>query len=431
MESLITIPAMGWVAKSDSTSDMSVNVPADGGPATGPDGRIEGYDPTPNRERTSLPSLPRKPGPFVDAPDPATPVVYQDEWVNHLVAGFGHADAGGVRFYAVDNEPELWSVTHRDVHPARMGYEDLAHVFEDYSGAIKAVDASASVVGPESWGYPAYMYSGVDRGNDNYATHPDRRAHGDVPFLPWWLRTIRQHDATTGRRSLDVLTVHYYPAAPGVSGPRSDPQTDAMRLRSTGSLWDPTYVDESYIAEPVRLIPRLREWAREYPGTRVGITEYNFGGGDSISAGLAEADALGIFGRENLYLATYWNSVKPRSPAWFAFRMYRNYDGSGGHFGDTSVRATSSSPATVSSFASREPGWIDVMLVNKDPSRRHVSAVTLGGATRGGGGVARYQYSGEALQSITRRPDLTGGSGPVSVDLPPASMTLLRIPVSG
>jgi len=29
-----------------------------------------------------------------------------------------------------------------------------------------------------------------------------RLAHGDVPFLPWWLEQVRQHDQRVGRRIL-------------------------------------------------------------------------------------------------------------------------------------------------------------------------------------------------------------------------------------
>jgi hypothetical protein len=429
VDTLITIPALGWVAKSDNTLDRSVEVPDDGGPAVDQAGRIAGYDPSANRERTSVRSLPRKPGPFVVDPDPASPVVYEDEWVNHLVARFGRADAGGVRLYAVDNEPMLWSTTHRDVHPARMGYDDLARVFEDYSSAIKAVDPSALVVGPESWGYLDLLYSALDRGDDNFATDADRRAHGDVPLVPWFLRTIHRHDVAAGRRTLDVVTVHWYPQGLGAAD-RSDPDTDALRLRSTQSLWDPAYVDESWIQDTVRLIPRLREWvAQEYPGTGIGITEYNFGGGDSISAGLAEAEALGIFGREDLSLATYWTSPKPGSPAWFAFRMYRDDDGRGAHFGETSIAADSSAPETVSCFASRERGWIDVMLINKDLDQGHLVTVDMAGH-RGGGAVQRFEYSGAAPHSIVRLPDMSVGDEgtQLSARLPTASITLLRVP---
>jgi hypothetical protein len=429
-ETLMTIPALGWVARSTDGSDRSLGVPDDGGAAVDSEGRIAGYDPTANRQRTSVRSLPRKPGPFVVDPEPFGPVVYQDEWVNHLVTRFGRADAGGVRLYAIDNEPMLWSNTHRDVHPARMGYDDLARTFEDYSSAVKAVDPAALVLGPESWGYPDLLYSALDRGDDDFATHADRRAHGDLPLVQWFLRTLRRHDLSTGVRSLDVLTVHWYPQGDGVVA-RSDPETDALRLRSTRSLWDPSYVDESWIGDTVRLIPRLREWvAEEYPGTRIGITEYNFGGGDGISAGLAEAEALGVFGREDVFLASYWTVPEHASPAGFAFRMYRDADGHRAHFGETSVAADSSSPQTMSCFASREPGWVDVMLVNKDPDQGHRLTMRLT-AARAAGAVQRFQYSRASLASIVRMPDMAmgGGGSELGADLPSASITLLRVPV--
>jgi hypothetical protein len=429
MASIITVPALGWVARSDRNSDQSLGVPADGGPAVSPSGAIAGYEPADNRRRTSVPSLPRKPGAFVVQPDPSVPVVYQDEWVNHLVTLFGNASRSGVEFYAIDNEPMLWSQTHRDVHPARVGYDELARVFLDYSGAIKSVDPSAQVLGPESCCWTDYWYSELDRGNDKFATHADGTAHGDVPLIPWFLRAASRHDAVTGTRSLDVLTVHYYPEAKKVATDASNPSLDALRLRSTRSLWDPTYIDESWINKPVTLIPRLKAWvATEYPGTRIGITEYNMGGGNSISAGLAEANVLGIFGREGIYLATYWTAPKQDSPAWFAFRMYRDPDGHGNAFGKTSIRATSSATGAVSAFGSRDPGWVDVMLVNNDLQSGHSVRISLRGASPSGA-VRRFQYSAANVSAIERLADLAPSA--LSVHLPAASMTLLRIPVAG
>ena len=46
----------------------------------------------------------------------------------------------------------------------------------------------------------------------------------------------------------------------------------ALRLRTTRMLWDPTYVDESWVKEPVRLLPRLREWIdQNYPGRGISL----------------------------------------------------------------------------------------------------------------------------------------------------------------
>lgn len=423
--SLITIPALGWVASSDRNSDQSINVPAHGGPATSAAGAIAGYDPAANRKLTSVPSLPRKPGPFVLNPPPGSPV-YQDEWVNHLVQTFGSATSGGVRFYSVDNEPMLWSETQRDVHPAEVSYDGLLDVFTTYSAAIKDVDPGAQVVGPDSWGWTDYSYSALDRGTDNFATHADQSRHGGTPITAWFLSALRAHDQAAGRRSLDVLAVHFYPQAGGVADDRSTPALDALRLRSTRGLWDPTYTDESWIKTPVMLIPRLKQWvADDYAGTKIGITEYNFGGGNSASAGLAEGEALGIFGREGVYLATYWTAPKPKSPAWFAFQMFRNFDGRGGAFGNVSLPAQSTAPDTVSAFASRERGWVDVMLLNKDLGAGHRVSLDLNRATpKGPLQVYRYAAAGSQIERLADLPAAT-----TQLDLPAGSMTLLRVPV--
>lgn len=45
----------------------------------------------------------------------------------------------------------------------------------------------------------------------------------------------------------------------------------------------------------------LQGWvAKDYPGTKVAIDEYNFGGLESINRTAAQADILGIFGRQGL-----------------------------------------------------------------------------------------------------------------------------------
>jgi hypothetical protein len=104
-------------------------------------------------------------------------------------------------------------------------------------------------------------------------------------------------------RTLDVLDIHYYPE--GLYNEDAAPATAAHRLRSTRSLWDKTYVDQSWIGEPVNLISRMKELLVEhYPGTQLGISEWNWGADKTINGALAIADVLGIFGREDLYLAS-------------------------------------------------------------------------------------------------------------------------------
>jgi hypothetical protein len=430
----LTVPAIGWVARDGRSDTRSINVPASGGPPLGPFSEsIDGYDPTDNRNRTSVASFAHKGAPFEDPPDLNDERVYQAEWVQHLVQRFGAAADGGVRYYAIDNEPDLWSSTHVDIHPVHPSYDDLLATFLEYALAIKAVDPGARILGPALSGWTSYFYSPRDVGDDRYRTHADRRAHGNMPFLAWWLDQVRAHDERVGIRFLDVVDVHYYPQAPGVFSPAHDDQTRALRLRSTRSLWDPTYIDESWIEEPVRLVPRLREWIDQYyPGTRLAIGEWNWGAEHDWSGALAVADVLGIFGREGVDMASYWLFPPLDSPAAHAFSMYTNYDGLGHGFGDRAIDVRSdASPDDVTGYASIDSatGDIVVMALNKRMDAAVASTIRVQKAPAASAHVFRFDPATSAsIQDLGAVP-LAGADVPIV--LPPMSITLVRIGQSG
>src|SRR4030095_10153491 len=142
------------------------------------------------------------------------------------------------------------------------------------------------------------------------------------------------------------------------------------RNRSTRSLWDPAYTDETWINDKVRLIPRLKTWVNSYyyAGTPVGITEYNWGAEGHINGATTQADIYGIFGREGLDIGARWTTPATTTPTYKAMKMYRNYDGNRSTFGDTSVRALStSSPDHLSAFAAERStdGALTVMVISK------------------------------------------------------------------
>jgi hypothetical protein len=419
---LLTVPTIGWVSQNGNNDIRSVGVPAHGGPPIRPgSSAIAGYDPASNRHLTSVASLPRKPGPMVDHPDPAGTTVYQDEWIHHLVTQFA-AQPTAVSLVAMDNEPDLWSETHADVHPVRMGYEDLFTAFDSYATAVKAQAPSARILGPDVSGWTSYQYSALDRGTDNFRTHADRLAHGDQPFLAWWLARVAKEDKARGSRSLDLLDVHFYPQAQGVDSPANDPATQALRIRSTRSLYDPNYTDESWIDQPVMLIPRLKGWiAQNYPGTGVAITEYRWGGEGDVSGAVALAQALGIFGREGVDVASYWRFPKPSSPAGAAFRLYGNFDGHGAHFGDLSLPASANRPE-VSVFAARnsKSAAIDLILVNGSLVRAASVAIDIGIAASA---VKLYQVLGGSSEIVEK--DLPSLQAPLN--LPPGSLALVHV----
>lgn len=243
--------------------------------------------------------------------------------------------------------------------------------------------------------------------------------------------------ANNGRRLLDYFDEHYYPQGSGValSGAGSA-GTQALRLRSVRSLWDPAYKDESWIgaagqvnAPPIQLIPRMKMWvAGNYPGTKTAITEYNFGALDNINGALTQADVLGVFGREGLDLATLWGSPAPGDPGAFAFRMYRNYDGRGARFGETSVLASSGDQGKLSVYAAQRArdGSLTVLVVNK--SGQPLTSPLGIRRFAGNGVVQRWTYSGARLGTIVRGSNLTLRAGSVSATYPASSVTLLVLP---
>src|SRR5213078_2543112 len=174
---------------------------------------------------------------------------------------------------------------------------------------------------------------------------------GNADYLPWLHDQLRRTNNATGQRLLDLFTVHYYPQG-GEFGSEVSTSMQLRRNRSTRSLWDTNYVDETWINDKVRLIPRLKQWAAQYyPGTPVGITEYNWGAENHINGATAQADILGIFGREGLDMAARWTIPDSTSPIYNAFKLYRNYDGHKSTFGTQSVSTSVPNPDNLSAFS--------------------------------------------------------------------------------
>ena len=426
---ILTIPTMGWVARDDNTENRSEGVPAKGGDPISPASEaIFGYDPAQNRAKVSQRSVAKKTGKFEDPPNLKDDVVAQDEWAYHLKRKFGDAANGGVRYYAMDNEPDLWAATHRDMHPVRPDSQEILSRFLEYASAIKAVDPTAQITGPVSWGWTGYFFSPRDEGTDNYRTAKDRNLRGGSPFLPWFLKEVAKRDRLTGKRTLDVCDAHFYPQANGVYSGASDEKTNALRLRSTRALWDESYRDESWINEPVNLIPRLRKWIDEsYPGTKLGLTEWNWGADETLNGGLAIAEVLGIFGRERVDLACYWTAPKLDTPGFFAYKLFRNADDHGLGFGNVSLKSASDRFDEVSVFGSLDTatGAPVVLLINKNSKSVRKIDFTLSGKFQARKAKA-FRYSGEDIKRIVRAQEIVFRSNRAEFTLPASSITLLR-----
>jgi hypothetical protein len=429
-EPILTVPLIGWVAKLGANRGKLASYSiAKYGPQMGNDAA---YFPDAGN---GVSVTNRTPITWNDPTDSnvLTDSTFQQNWIAQLTNRWGMSVNGGVRYYCLDNEPSIWHSTHRDVHPVGATMQEIRDRVFDYAAKLKAVDPSALVLAPEEWGWSGYLYSGLDQQwagahNDyNPAHFPDRKANGGWDYLPWLLDQARQRAAGGNQRLLDVLTVHCYPQG----GEFGDDTSSAMQLRrnqSTRSLWDPSYVDTSWINAVVKLIPRLHDWvATYYPGTKIGITEYNWGAENHINGATAQADILGIFGREALDYATRWTAPGTNTPVFKAIQMYRSYDDHKSTFGDISVAATAPNPDNLAAFAADRSidRSLTVMLIDKQLSGMTPANLTL---TNWSGASTAQVWQLTAANRITRLGDISLTGSTLHAVVPAQSITLFVLP---
>ena len=368
-----------------------------------------------------------------DPNDASTPATVADQlaWIQHLVATHGAATTAKPRYYLYDNEPGLWHETHRDMVAKGPTMSELLSRTIAYGTMVRAADPGATLVGPEGWGWLDLKYSGADqqaaRAN-GWSAFPDRAAHGNMDQFPWLLQQLAAHQKSTGTRLLDVATVHWYPQG-GEFGNDGGAAMAQLRNRSTRQLWDPNYTEEAWIGQKTAAIPRLQQWVRDYyPGTKVGITEYSWGGESTMSGAVAQADVLGIFGRTGLDLANRWTTPPTGSPVYQAIKLYRNYDGLGSAFGDTSVRTTVANPDALASFAAtRADGATTIMVLNKDVANSTPVKLSVAGRAAGDATEAAqvWQLAGGATKRLA---DTAISNNTATLTLPAQSVTLLVLP---
>lgn len=360
----------------------------------------------------------------------------QQERVRQLMRGSGSAGSDGVHYYLMDNEPSLWQLNHRDMHPIGAHASEVANKVIAYSHAVKAADPGARVVAPEEWGWTGYRFSGFDQ--QYFAAHgqgnpPDRENETrGMDYVPWLLTQWKQ-----AGRPVDVFSLHFYPQGGEFkenqnTATAETPAIELARNRSTRDLWDTSYKDPTWINSVVALIPLMRRWVDSYyyAGTPIALTEYSWGGDTTMNGATAQADVLGIFGREGLDIATRWGTLNRDMPVYKAIKLYRNYDGQGSGFGTTSIADTQPDPDRVSSFAAvRDHDRVmTIVVINKQLDQPADATIAINNFDVTQGKAQTWQLMDNA---ISRLHDTDYASGQLHLALPPKTVTLLVLHGAG
>jgi len=458
-----TVPVNGWVAK-DGTSCSFPTATYPNQQKTAPD-RACGNGVYPQGVNGCTSSS----GCNVTGNDPTltsttVDATWTGNWVTYLVSKFGTAANGGIAVYDLDNEPSWWDAVHRDVHPQPFTYDEVTENGIAHAKAIKAADPTAEVSGPVLDFWWSYFYSKKDI-ESGWSSGPcyvpwqnpvDRNAHSGIPLIEYYLQQFKAYETAHNARLLDYLDLHTYFAPDNLAfSTAGDTSVQKERLNSTRVFWDPTYIDSNFQqpnyfadsnytsnctppSQSPQVIPMMRKWVdTDYPGTKLAITEYNWGGQEHINGALAQADILGIFGREGLDIGTLWGPPDPstQTPGLMAFEAFRNYDGANSAFGDTALLSTSADQGKLSVYGAlrTKDNMVTVVVINKTYGDLS-STLSLQNLTPDGPALA-FLYSSAHLAGIVAQPNVTvtppasgGTTSTLSTTFPAQSITILIIP---
>ena len=430
---LITIPTIGWTPRADSALGHPYTV---GFPVAtyGPQQSSDYWDPNAGNGYHTDGSAITGNSPY-DSSTPVTPA-FEQQWIAHLQSTFGNAASGGVRYYTLDNEVMLWNSTHRDVHPTPPDEDEIWGKALSYGTAIKQQDPNARITGPVTWGYCDLFWSAKDNcgssNTDRNRTSPSGPDHDGLPFVAWYLR----QNCANGK-PVDYLDLHYYPQGSNVSLSNDDsPTTAALRLASLQELYDTSWVSQSWIKDLgnadsnhysiPQLIPRARGWINQYcASTKLAITEYNWGNDNTTTGAVAQAEALAIFAREGLDMATRWVAPQPNTVAENAFSIFLNYDGAGSKVSGNSISATSANRDQVGAYAFDVPGQRTMILLTNKDVVSHDATVSF--SVPRSGTWRQYGFTGSSNLAATGGPTAISGSSLTVSAMAPMSATLVVV----
>jgi hypothetical protein len=269
---------------------------------------------------------------------------------------------------------------------------------------------------------------------------------GNNWFVDIYAQGIAAASANYGKPLVDVYDFHWYSqiADPSNSNAQitslngatlTDAEVQAI-VQAPRSLYDPTFVENSWIEDigigALDMIPRLQaKLATENPGMQLAITEYYPGGGGHIAGTIAEADLLGAFGSTGLFASNMWPLTTTEPYVTAGFRAFRDFDGAGSNFGDTSVAADSSAIANVSAYVSTDstrPGRVVMVAINRSNTTQTtaISGQPLSGTAHLFQMTAATASTQSTVQPVASSTQAVSGSS-LTLTLPSLSVTTIDI----
>jgi len=302
-----------------------------------------------------------------------------DHWFG--AKGLGY-NKNQIRYWNMDNEPEIWSGTHDDVMKTQCSAEAFMQLYFKVAKAARAKYPEIKLVGPvpaNEWQWYGWS-GGISSGGKNYC------------WLEYFIKRVAEEEKATGIDLLDVIDIHFYPGESNavdcvqlhrVYFDRTYVYPGANGVRSVAGGWD-TSINKEYI------FGRCSDWLTKYMGANhgvtFGVTEIDLSSSDANVQAVWYASTMGEFMKQGVEILTPWSW---KVGMWETLHLFSRYN-----LG-TYVQATSQNETMVSAYPTinNTKDSMTIVLVNRSLTAKTNVNLNLIGFTPGNQTFTMYSLS--------------------------------------
>ncbi len=350
-------------------------------------------------------------------------VALLDHWFG--AGGLGYSQ-NNIKYWSMDNEPDLWNSTHDDVMPAQPNAEAFMQLYFTAAKKARAKFPNIKLCGP----VPASEWQWYSWDNNKITVGPN-----SYVWLEFFIKRCAEEQVASGVRLLDVIDIHSYPGesnnADIVQGHRVYFDTTYVYPGANGvKTTSPSGWDNSITQEYV--FGRVNKWLTQYMGPNHGVTcavsEFGLTNNSASVTANSYASILGTFADNGVEFFTPWYWYPGM---WETLHLFSRYTKT------TRVKSVSSNETDVSAYSSINTAGdsMTVVLVNRALTATHNTTVNLANFTVANGTYSSKQLNGlpstETFVSHTNNALQTGSatvaSNAFTVSLPALSTTAILL----
>jgi hypothetical protein len=304
-----------------------------------------------------------------------------DKWFG--AKGLGY-DKSKFVYWAMDNEPEIWSGTHDDVMKTQCSAEEYMQRYFKVAKAARAKYPNIKLLGPtpaNEWQWYRWGADGILSDGKKYC------------WLEFFIKRIAEEEKATGIRLLDVLDIHYYPSSSDadkcvqfhrVFFDRDYDYPEANGVHTVTGGWD-TSINKEYI------LGRCSDWLNQYLGSNHGVglavTESGLNSTNANVQAVFYASTLGEFMKNGVELYTPWSW---NVGMWETLHLFSRYNQK------YYVQAASQNDLLVSAYptVNSNADSITVVLVNRSLTDKQTVNLNFNGIKVNPDSYGMYSISG-------------------------------------